>query len=613
MMKPNRKRAVNLLVRTVGAPIQKSYISSGIGKPSFIHALIVIFLEFFAWGLLTDRVINVLNETFPDSTFLANGLIHGLKGILSFLSAPLIGALSDIWGRKIFLVITVFFTCLPIPLIAINPMWYFAMISLSGCFAVTFSVVFAYVADVTDDSNRTTAYGLVSATFAASLITSPALGSYLTRYYSENFVIALATAIAVFDLLFIMVAVPESLPDKVKELNKTITWDNIDPFKALWAIFQDRTIALLCVAVFLSYLPEAGQFSCFFVYLKLIVGFSQEDVAYYIAYVGILSCIAQAAILVLLIKWFGRKSSIIIGLSFQVIQLTIYGFASQSWLIWFAGSLAAMSSIGYPAISAYISNQSHADQQGISQGMVTGIRGLCNGIGPAFYGFIFWIFRVNLSESSNGQDKNKVTTPSNQTYASTHLSPGPPFLFGAVLAFLAILVTCLITENKYKQLSQTPQRNQSQRSDKDNILVKIGNSTSTYNRSSNVSLANLQNSNQDLLTPSKVLPSASDVDDVKESQNLLDDSFKVSSSSASSVSPTSRTTFSGVQLIPNANQSLADHQIAQNSLNSHLSSIFYSNSNGLYGKFNNESSAASQALSSSYENIMKYSSKVNLD
>lgn len=613
MLKPNRKRAVNLLVRTVGAPIQKSYISIGIGKPSFIHALIVIFLEFFAWGLLTDRVINVLNETFPDSTFLANGLIHGLKGILSFLSAPLIGALSDIWGRKIFLVITVFFTCLPIPLIAINPMWYFAMISLSGCFAVTFSVVFAYVADVTDDSNRTTAYGLVSATFAASLITSPALGSYLTRYYSENFVIALATAIAVFDLLFILVAVPESLPDKVKEVNKTITWENIDPFKSLWAMFQDRTIALLCVAVFLSYLPEAGQFSCFFVYLKLIVGFSQEDVAYYIAYVGILSCIAQAAILVLFIKWFGRKNSIIIGLVFQVVQLAIYGFASQSWLIWFAGSLAAMSSIGYPAISAYISNQSHADQQGISQGMVTGIRGLCNGIGPAFYGFIFWIFRVNLSESSKGGDKNKTSTPNNQTYASTHLLPGPPFLFGAVLAFLAILVTCLITENKYKQLTQTPQRNQSQR-DKENILVKIGKSTSTYNRSSNVSLSNLQNSNQDLLTPSKVVPSALDVDDIKESQNLLDDSFKVSSSSTSSVSP-SRTTFTGAQLIPNANQSLLDNQIAQNSLNNHLSSIFYSNSNssGLYGKFNNESSAASQALSSSYENIIKYSSKVNLD
>lgn len=89
--------------------------------------------------------------------------IFNLKqGLLSFLSAPLVGALSDVWGRKFFLVVTVFFTCAPIPLIHINTWWYFAMISISGVFAVTFSVVFAYVADVTDESERSAAYGLVS-------------------------------------------------------------------------------------------------------------------------------------------------------------------------------------------------------------------------------------------------------------------------------------------------------------------------------------------------------------------------------------------------------------------------------------------------------------------
>lgn len=153
--------------------------TSGIGRPSLYHALVVIFLEFFAWGLLTMPVIQVLNTTFPDHTFLMNGLIMGIKGILSFLSAPLVGALSDVCGRKLFLLITVFFTCLPIPLMTINTFWFFAMISISGVFAVTFSVVFAYVADVTDEKERSLAYGLVSGTFAASMVISPALGAYL--------------------------------------------------------------------------------------------------------------------------------------------------------------------------------------------------------------------------------------------------------------------------------------------------------------------------------------------------------------------------------------------------------------------------------------------------
>ncbi len=132
------------------------------------------------------------------------------------------------------------------------------MISISGVFAVTFSVVFAYVADVTDESERSAAYGLVgflifvfriynsitrtpsyicfplqvSATFAASLVTSPALGAYLGRAYSETLVVAIATAVAILDVFFILVAVPESLPEKVRPSSwgAPISWEQADPF-----------------------------------------------------------------------------------------------------------------------------------------------------------------------------------------------------------------------------------------------------------------------------------------------------------------------------------------------------------------------------------------------
>lgn len=88
---------------------------------------------------------------------------------------------------------------------------------------------------------------------------------------------------------------------------------------------------LLCAVVFLSYLPEAGQFSCFFVYLKLIVGFSPEAVAAYIGIVGILSVIAQTGVLMVLHRTFGTKKTIMLGLVFQFVQLVWYGFGSQYW------------------------------------------------------------------------------------------------------------------------------------------------------------------------------------------------------------------------------------------------------------------------------------------
>ncbi|CAF2635562.1 unnamed protein product [Rotaria sp. Silwood2] len=401
----------------------------GFGKPSVYHGLVVIFLEFFAWGLLTNPVISTLNRTFPTHTFLMNGVIHGVKGLLTFLSSPLLGAYSDVWGRKSFLLITVFFTCCPIPLMKISPMWYFALISISGLFSVTFSVVYSYVADVTDENSRSTAY--VTATFAASLITSPAIGAHLARLYSENFVIVLGTVVAILDLVFIFFVVPESLPERLRADQK-ISWDKIDPFAALRNITNDRFICLICLIVLLSYLPEAGQYSCFFVYLRLMLGFSEDEIAYFIAFVGIFSCIAQTALLACLQRYFGSKETIMVGLFFQIVQLAAYGIATSNWVMWFAG--------------------------GLVQGMVNGVRGLCNGLGPALFGFIFYLFNVNLNESVPPLTST-MSTISNRT--TIHISeksnyssmlsrdvPGPPFLFGALLATIALMFSLLLPNSK---------------------------------------------------------------------------------------------------------------------------------------------------------------------
>ncbi|XP_055844377.1 hippocampus abundant transcript 1 protein isoform X1 [Episyrphus balteatus] len=426
--------------------------SSGIGEPSVYHALVVIFLEFFAWGLLTMPVIAVLNQTFPDHTFLMNGLVMGIKGILSFLSAPLIGALSDIWGRKFFLLITVFFTCAPIPLMTINTWWFFAMISISGVFAVTFSVVFAYVADVTTVEDRSKAYGLVSATFAASLVISPALGAMLMEMYSDTLVVALATAIAVLDVFFILVAVPESLPEKVRPSSwgAPISWEQADPFAGLRKVGTDHTILMQCVTVLLSYLPEAGQYSCIFVYLKLKMGFNSVEVSIFIAMVGILSIIVQVTLGVLM-QVLGAKRTIILGLIFEMMQLLWYGFGSQTWMMWAAGVLAALGSVTYPAISVFVSIHSTADRQGAVQGMVTGMRGLCNGLGPAMFGVIFYLFNVDLNDEHNsighnGDDGVRNETLHPDTYAQ--LAPGPPFVFGAFMVVCAIMVAVFIPESR---------------------------------------------------------------------------------------------------------------------------------------------------------------------
>ncbi|NXG10814.1 MF14B protein, partial [Sakesphorus luctuosus] len=369
------------------------------------------------------------------------------QGFLSFLSAPLIGALSDAWGRKSFLLLTVFFTCVPIPLMRISPWWYFAMISVSGIFSVTFSVIFAYVADVTQEHERTTAYGLVSATFAASLVTSPAIGAYLSASYGDSLVVLLATLVAVVDICFILLAVPESLPEKMRPASwgSSISWEQADPFASLKKVRKDSAVLLICVTVFLSYLPEAGQYSSFFLYLRQIIGFGSTSIAAFIAVVGIMSIIAQTVFLSILMRSIGNKNTVLLGLGFQILQLAWYAFGSQSWMMWAAGAIAAISSITFPAISALVSRNAEADQQGVVQGIITGIRGLCNGLGPALYGFIFFLFHVELNEllPDRTSGKNAMQVPSNESV----IVPGPPFLVGACIVLLAFLVALFIPEN----------------------------------------------------------------------------------------------------------------------------------------------------------------------
>ncbi|VDM52148.1 unnamed protein product [Angiostrongylus costaricensis] len=433
-----------------------------VGGASISYALLIIFLEYFAWGLLTVPVINVLAETFPSNKFLMNGLILGIKGILSFLSAPLVGALSDVYGRKLFLILTVFCTCMPIPCLIISPWWYFALFSISGLFSVTFSVILAYVADITEKQDRSAAYGLVSATFAASLVTSPALGAWISDNSGDGAVVLLATIIAAIDVFFIVFHVPESLSVK-RTASDVISWESADPFATLCLVWEDRLVLQLATIVFLSYLPESGQFSCFFVYLKLVIGFTPEAVAAFIALVGILSVLAQTGVLQILIAYFNMKHVITLGLIFQLVQLTWYGLGTQYWMMWAAGILAAMSSITYPSISAFVSIQSDKDKQGTVQGVVAGIRGLCQGFGPALFGFLFYLFDVDLNvdgEVSGGHagqfpivrirplsSQTKILAParndtlwvSRRPAFTWQLIPGPPFLFGAFLVLLALM------------------------------------------------------------------------------------------------------------------------------------------------------------------------------
>eukprot|EP00045_Choanoeca_perplexa_P009582 m.92690 g.92690 ORF g.92690 m.92690 type:complete len:531 (+) comp14956_c0_seq1:160-1752(+) len=428
------------------AEAETSPSSQRSGQSFVNHITVVIFLEFFAWGLVTAILPEAIKQFFGvERMWLVLGLTQGLKGFLSFLSAPLLGAMSDKYGRKPFLLLTVACTCLPLPFLLLNNLWWHIVaVAVSGAFAVTFSIVFAYVSDVTTEDERSAAFGQVSATFAASLVISPALGSVLVSLYGAGFVFFLSTIIAALDVVFIVLFLPESLylePGQEQKLTE-FDWKEANPMVSLKTIFSSSMMLQWSLIVFFSYLPEAGQYQCIMLYLQNSVGFTQPQLAAWIATVGILSIVAQTFFLSTLTRYFTPKNVIITGLIVQAVQLALYGLFHVKWMMFAIGTLVALSSITYPAISAFLSKNSSPEQQGAVQGMVTGIRSLCTGLGPALFGALFQIAETPLSKD----------TPKTLARVQTQF-PGAPFLVGAGCVMVALVVAVNAPEKLSRRLT----------------------------------------------------------------------------------------------------------------------------------------------------------------
>ncbi|CAF2743614.1 unnamed protein product [Rotaria sp. Silwood2] len=112
-----------------------------------------------------------------------------------------------------------------------------------------------------------------------------------------------------------------------------------------------------------------------------MLGFSEDEIACFIAFIHILSCIAQTLLLACLQKYFGAKETIMVGLFFQIVQLAAFGIATSN--------------------CAFVSVYAKDNQQGLVQGIVNSVRGLCNGLGPGLFGFTFYLFNVDFDYSSS--------------------------------------------------------------------------------------------------------------------------------------------------------------------------------------------------------------------
>lgn len=251
----------------------------------------VLFLEYLALSVTRAILPSLMVKTFGKSVYFVTGISEAVKGILAFFACPYIGKISDIIGRKTCLFATVLFTLLPVSSLSLTFFLFnfdaddriklfVVLLSLSGIFASTFTVTFAYISDCVPRESRVGAYGLALATFGFSFTIGPMLGGYLSSENEiddielamnnitnvnegevsddvfisagEERVFMLSLLLVVLDLLYIQLVLPESL-SKTEKQSRSDLFSNFNPMESILLLKNDPFLKQIGVIVFLYY------------------------------------------------------------------------------------------------------------------------------------------------------------------------------------------------------------------------------------------------------------------------------------------------------------------------------------------------------------------------
>ena len=317
------------------------------------------------------------------------GMLSSFYAFTQLFTGPIIGALSDRFGRRPVLLICLMGTALGYLILGLAnslPMLFLAVL-IDGLTGGNLTTVYAYIADSTDSENRARGMGLVGAAFGLGLMAGPALGGALSQYglYVPAFT---ACGIALANVLFGFFVLPESLPPEkrqIKPISEAFNW--ADQFIGL---LKQRTIQKLLIAMFLLNLAFAGLQSNFPLYSNYRFQWNPTRNGYFYLYVGVCAVFIQGFLFGKLQPRFGEKRLTIFGLTLMAIGLMGMAFAPEAWMLFPAVTIVALGTgTSIPSLTALVSLRVSESEQGRLMGGTQTLLALTNIFGPVIAGVSF--------------------------------------------------------------------------------------------------------------------------------------------------------------------------------------------------------------------------------
>lgn len=300
---------------------------------------------------------------------------------MQFLCAPLLGNLSDRYGRRPVLLLSLFGFGIDYIILALAPTyeWLFVGRIIAGFTGASFTTASAYIADIsTDETARAKNFGMIGAAFGMGFILGPALGGALASFGLRAPFYA-AAGLCLLNTLYGYFLLPESLP---REKRRSFSWERANPIGSLLFLLKVPKILGLAVAFFLIYLGAQAVQGNWNFFTQYRFGWSDSMVGWSLAVVGVLVGAVQGGLTRVIVPKIGNEKSIYLGLGLYTLGMVLFAFATQSWMMFAFLVPYCLGGICGPSLQSVITGHVPANQQGELQGALTSLMSLTAIFGP---------------------------------------------------------------------------------------------------------------------------------------------------------------------------------------------------------------------------------------
>ncbi len=363
---------------------------AGHGRAAFVFIFVTVALDMLAFGLVVP-VLPKLVLSMEGGAFDLAARVTGYFGFtwaaMQFVSAPLIGALSDRFGRRPVILLSNFGLGLDYVVMALAPTvaWLFAGRVVSGVTSSSYPTAGAYIADVTPPERRAASFGMLSAAFGLGFVVGPAVGGILGDV-DLRLPFWVAAALSLVNAAYGFFILPEShAPDRRVD----VQWQKANPVAALSLLRSRPALLALATAAFLYFVAHESLPSVFVLYATYRYAWSGHDVGVALALVGLASTIVGVGLVGPVVGRFGERRALAVGLGFFAASLMLFGLATTGTLFLLAIPVCALGGFAHPSLQALLTRRVGAEEQGRLQGALTSMQGVAMMLGPLLFTQLF--------------------------------------------------------------------------------------------------------------------------------------------------------------------------------------------------------------------------------